>query len=281
MLSKPWSDGSSDGRVPRLWAAVLLDGLRAAARIVCGSEATREALLAQGLCRRRASRWCRIAARTRCCQPGARSGGRCGSAERRLGGGGTMDLLHGRQHDSAQADRCPARGVRRIRRRRPEARLLRVGGPMTPEQHRRRAAWAWRMPSCNCRSWIGACWRRCTGARHSCCSRPSGRASACRWPKRWRAARPSSSSDVPALREAGGIAATYCRVGDLDAWAAAAAILLEERAEMGLAWAARRLEALAHGQRFSLDAHVRGVLAVYRDVVPEASRTARAGGGPG
>ena len=81
---------------------------------------------------------------------------------------------------------------------------------------------------------------------------------------------PVIASDLPALREAGGIAATYCRIGDLDAWAAAAEILLEERAEMGLASTTRCLEALAHSRRFSLDAHVRGILTVYRDVVPEA-----------
>jgi len=78
------------------------------------------------------------------------------------------------------------------------------------------------------------------------------------------------ASDLPALREAGSIAATYCRVADLDAWTAAAEIVLEERAEMGFAWTTRRLEALAHSARFSLDAHVRGILAVYRDVAPEA-----------
>lgn len=81
---------------------------------------------------------------------------------------------------------------------------------------------------------------------------------------------PVIASDLPALREAGGTAASYCRVGDLDAWTAAAEILLEERAEMGLAWTTRCLEALAHSRRFSLDAHVRGILTVYRDVVPEA-----------
>ena len=43
-----------------------------------------------------------------------------------------------------------------------------------------------------------------------------------------------------------------------------------ERAEMTLAWTTRRIEALAHSQRFSLDAHLRGILAVYRDVAPTA-----------
>ena len=74
----------------------------------------------------------------------------------------------------------------------------------------------------------------------------------------------------PRCARAGGIAATYCRAGDLDAWTAAAEILLEKRAEMTLAWTTRRIEALAHSQRFSLDAHLRGILAVYRDVAPTA-----------
>ena len=81
---------------------------------------------------------------------------------------------------------------------------------------------------------------------------------------------PVVSSDIPALREAGGFGAIYCRVGDLDAWTAAVGTLLRERQDGGDDWVARRNRALAHGRRFTLAAHAVGMTNVYRDVLPDA-----------
>ena len=188
----------------------------------------------------------------------------------RLCGGGTMDLLHvgstiPRKRIDVLLDVFAA-----IHRWHPEARLLRAGGPMTPAQRQQAARLGVadaivELPFLD-RRHLAAVYRRAalvlqTSEREGF-GLPVAEALAC--------GTPVIATDLPALREAGGIAATYCRAGDLDAWTAAAEILLEERAEMTLAWTTRRIEALAHSQRFSLDAHVRGILAVYRDVAPTA-----------
>ena len=81
----------------------------------------------------------------------------------------------------------------RVVERRPDVRLLRVGGAV----HRgaggpRRRARVLAVTSSCCRSSSGRCWRRSIGAPRWCCCRRSVRDSACRSSKRWRAARPSS-----------------------------------------------------------------------------------------
>ena len=61
---------------------------------------------------------------------------------------------------------------------------------------------------------------------------------------------PVVASDLPALREVGGPAATYCPVGDVERWVAAVAALLEERANDAGRWRARQAEGIDWARRF-------------------------------
>ena len=245
----------------------LADGLQAAARIVCGSHATRDALVAQGLALAPLVTVVPYALHPML-SPGPDP--QADASAERLCGAGVMDLLHVGSTIPRKRIDVLLEVFAAIRRRHPEARLLRVGGPMTPVQQEQASRLGVadaivEVPFLDRRE-LAAVYRRAalvlqTSDREGF-GLPVAEALAC--------GTAVIASDLPALREAGGIAATYCRVADIDAWTAAAEIVLEERAEMGLAWTTRRLEALAHSARFSLDAHVRGILAVYRDVAPEA-----------
>ena len=78
---------------------------------------------------------------------------------------------------------------------------------------------------------------------------------------------PVVASDLPALREVGGPAATYCPVGDVERWVAAAAALLEERANDAGRWRARQAEGIDWARRFDWQAHARATMDVYREVL--------------
>lgn len=78
---------------------------------------------------------------------------------------------------------------------------------------------------------------------------------------------PVVASDVAALREVGGPAATYCPVADVPRWAGAAAALLDERANDPDRWQARRAAGIAWARRFSWQTHARATVEIYRDVL--------------
>ncbi|HEX8674248.1 MAG TPA: glycosyltransferase family 1 protein, partial [Longimicrobium sp.] len=78
---------------------------------------------------------------------------------------------------------------------------------------------------------------------------------------------PVVASDIPVLREVGGTVATYCPVGDVAAWSAAVLALLAERRDDPARWAERRAAGVAQGGLYSWEAHTRGVVAVYREIL--------------
>jgi glycosyltransferase involved in cell wall biosynthesis len=77
---------------------------------------------------------------------------------------------------------------------------------------------------------------------------------------------PVVASDLASLREAGGDAAVYCAAGDADAWVAAIAGLLGERAARPDAWQVRRKAAIAHASAFTWSAYAAGTVNVYRSL---------------
>jgi glycosyltransferase involved in cell wall biosynthesis len=79
---------------------------------------------------------------------------------------------------------------------------------------------------------------------------------------------PVVASDLPPLREVGGAIASYCPVGDVASWAATVGALLDERANDGSAWAARRAASVADSRRFDALEHARRMLDVYRELLP-------------
>jgi glycosyltransferase involved in cell wall biosynthesis len=77
------------------------------------------------------------------------------------------------------------------------------------------------------------------------------------------------SSDLPALREAGGTAAVYCPVGDIDTWCTSVATILRERVGSE-AWERRRDAGRLHAATFSWVNTARQTIEVYRRVLRNA-----------
>jgi glycosyltransferase involved in cell wall biosynthesis len=75
---------------------------------------------------------------------------------------------------------------------------------------------------------------------------------------------PVVASDIPALREVGGYAATYCALDDLEAWSAAVTRLLDEPARDPAQARLRRETAIRRAQAFSWSHYAREIVAIYR-----------------
>jgi glycosyltransferase involved in cell wall biosynthesis len=74
---------------------------------------------------------------------------------------------------------------------------------------------------------------------------------------------PVVASDIPALREVGGDAVTYCAVGEVEGWAAAIGALLEERMHRPDDWAARQDRGIRRADAFSWSKYAREIAALY------------------
>jgi len=77
------------------------------------------------------------------------------------------------------------------------------------------------------------------------------------------------ASDIPALREVGGSAASFCSVGDVDAWCNAVDSLLRERSQHESTFRVRKVHAERHAAGFSWPAASHRVARVYEAVYDE------------
>lgn len=75
---------------------------------------------------------------------------------------------------------------------------------------------------------------------------------------------PVLASDLGVLREVGGTAAAYAPLGDISAWTAMLAALLDERRDCPAAWEARRAEGIAHAGRAQWSTHVDSLASIYQ-----------------
>ena len=157
--------------------------------------------------------------------------------------------------------------VAALRRKNPDVRLIQVGGPFTTSQ--RRLAGRLRLDDCVTvlpfvtPRVLAAVYRRAalllqTSEREGF-GFPVAEAMTC--------GTPVLASDLPALREVGGSATTYCPVGDVERWTVAASQLLDERANDAARWRVRQAEGIAWAQRFDWQAHARTTMDVYREVL--------------
>jgi glycosyltransferase involved in cell wall biosynthesis len=78
---------------------------------------------------------------------------------------------------------------------------------------------------------------------------------------------PVLASDLPALREVGGPAADYARVGDVGEWAARSKALLAERRNNPVAWTIRQEACRKQGMIFSWRENARRTANIYRDLL--------------
>lgn len=82
---------------------------------------------------------------------------------------------------------------------------------------------------------------------------------------------PVLASSLPALREVGGEAATYCRVGDVKAWRAAATNLLREATSDDQKWTLRCHLAREHAKQFTWSKSTEQMTRIYQRVAHEAN----------
>jgi glycosyltransferase involved in cell wall biosynthesis len=261
--------GSRGGTlVSRALAPHLIEGLQAAARIVCVSQAGRAELLSHHIVSE--SRVTVIPNGVHpTCTP--RMDARADREAEELVGAArpdSVELLHvGSTIERKRIDVLLG-VVAMLRQRWPALRLIRVGSVFTPAQQRlvRRLgldAAITVLPFVD-RRVLAALYRRATlvlqPSEREGFGLPVAEAMAC--------ATPVVASRIPALVEVGGQAATYCAVGDIQAWVEAISELLDERSAAPTDWKARRAASLAQSNRFSWREHARRMTVLYRDVLP-------------
>jgi glycosyltransferase involved in cell wall biosynthesis len=261
----------SQSMVGRLLGERLLAGLVLARKIVCGSQATRDALLASGIFDH-----ARLAVVPYGLHPSCTPRPDPRADEMAFTYLGAPDftgpeILHvGSTVPRKRIDVLLA-VVATLRKRSPSLRLIRVGGEFTREQCRQVARLGLErhvtvLPFLE-RRVLAAVYRRAAvvlqPSDREGFGLPVAEAMAC--------GTPVVASDLKPLREVGGSIASYCPVGDVKAWTDTVAALLDERALDPTAWAARRAAAVADARRFDALEHARKMLDVYRELLPGLS----------
>jgi glycosyltransferase involved in cell wall biosynthesis len=254
-------DGVSESRLPRRLAQRVLDGLRAADIVACVSETTRRELVTLGLV---------PADRTEVVVNGVHPA--CSpmpdvaadqAAAAMLGPLRGPELLHVGSTIARKRIDVLLQVFHAIAATRADARLIRVGGTFTPGQSRMAvdlgiADRITVLPFLD-RTVLAAVYRRATVAlmtsEREGFGLPLVEAMAC--------GTPVVASDIAALREVGGDAASYASVGDLDGWRQTVAQLLDEKDVRPVEWARRRDAALARASLFSWSAYARRMEALY------------------
>jgi len=156
-----------------------------------------------------------------------------------------------------------------LRREIPQLRLTRIGDPLTAAQQRvlRESGLADRLTAVNDvdEPTLAALYRRA-----ALVLQPSAREGfGLPIIEALASGTPVVASDVSVLREVGGTAIEYCKVGDVEAWRRKVAILLQERREAPLQWNVRRERGREHARRFTWERYAADVVKVYRDVADE------------
>lgn len=156
----------------------------------------------------------------------------------------------------------------------PDARLVRVGGPLTAEQRSLArdlgvADAIVSLPFLD-RSTLAAVYRRSAllvlPSEREGFGLPVLESLAC--------GTPVVASDIDALREVGGSAVTYCPVDRVDDWVAAVTALLQMRAQRPDDWRARRDAGIARANAFSWSRYTTEILSLYRRLLPRAAAVA-------
>lgn len=254
----------------RLYVAMaknVLSGLRKAARVTCDSVATRDELLGHGLL---------PAERVVVIPNGVHP--TCSPEPDPLADTEVIRLLGPASADAVDILHVGSTIPRKridvllhvfaiLRREFPRARLMRVGGPFTAAQVRlmeqlKLGDAVVVLPFLD-RAVLAALYRRAAlvlqPSEREGFGLPVIEAMAC--------GTPVVASDIPALREVGGEAATYCAVADVSAWSEAVIQLLIEWRQHPDRWFARRSAGIAQAAKFSWADYTRRMVAFYQELL--------------
>jgi glycosyltransferase involved in cell wall biosynthesis len=261
----------AESAMGRVLAARLLDGLLAARKIVCGSFATRDDLVASGVVP--ASQIAVVPYGVHpSCQP--RPDPRADAVADRLLGPvdhSCPELLHVGSTIPRKRIDVLLSVFARLRKRHPALRLIRVGGNFTRSQQRQVAALGLEphirvLPFLE-RHVLASVYRRAAvvlqPSEREGFGLPVAEAKAC--------GAMVVASDLPSLREVGGEGTAYCPVGDIAAWTETVSWVLDERASDREAWNARRMQGIVDAKRFDALEHARLMIEVYRELLPAFS----------
>jgi glycosyltransferase involved in cell wall biosynthesis len=245
-LVRPGQRGSG---LPLWLVKRVASGLRRAATVVCDSEATRSELVAASLVPIERTIVLPIGVHPQCTPTPDRVAD--AAAAKLTGDCGSSELLH-------VGSTIPRKRIdvlldlfAEVVKRRPDARLWRVGGTFTSEQARRAATLGIDgrinvMPFVS-REMLAALYRRAhlvlLPSEREGFGLPVVEAMAC--------GTPVICSDLPVLREVGGDAAEYCPVAQPLAWAQRVDELLLERERHAERWRARQIRGLSRAASFS------------------------------
>jgi len=246
----------------------ILTGLRRSARVVCDTASIRDELLAQGLIAPERLVVCPLgvdrvffAARDEAADRAVSSAAPVPSD--------AVEILHvGSTADRKRID-VLIRVFAALGRDLPNLRLTRVGEPLTPAQARllRDNGVAERLTAVNGvdEATLAALYRRA-----ALVLQPSAREGfGLPVIEALAAGTPVVASDLAVLREVGGPAVEFCKVGDVQGWTDKAETLLRERREAPLQWSARRERGREHARRFTWERFAADVVQIYRDVAAE------------
>jgi glycosyltransferase involved in cell wall biosynthesis len=258
----------AESTIGRVLATRLLEGLLAARKIVCGSLATRNALVASGIVPESQIGVVPYGVHPSC-QP---TPDRRADAEatRLLGpiDASRPELLHvgstiPRKRIDVLLEVCA-----RLRDRHRGVKLIRIGGSFTRSQQRQVSRLGLEPHLCVLpflqRHVLASIYRRAAvvlqPSEREGFGLPVAEAKAC--------GAAVVASDLPPLREVGGEGTAYCPVGDIAAWTETVSQLLDERASNPEAWSARCAAGIVDARRFDALEHARLMIEVYRELLP-------------
>jgi glycosyltransferase involved in cell wall biosynthesis len=237
----------------RLLASRILDGLGHAAHVACVSQATKRELLATGQV---------DAVRTSVVYEGVHPSCTPDTPPYTR----ALEILHVGSTIPRKRIDTLLEIFAGVRREFPDARLIRVGGPLTSEQRSLAQKLTvldaiTEMPFME-REELAALYRRAAvvvlPSQREGFGFPVVEAMAC--------GTPVVASAIPALQEIGGDAATYCAPGDIAGWVRAVTNVIRERGVGTTAWQERRQNGLATASRFNWSTYAAGMATLYKDV---------------